>query len=260
MFISCSVFSQNIEVKYYQNSIISDEKLKNMPPEFRTSFLQNTFSYTLKYSNGISFYKNDDFDDDFYKRTGIQKQIFIIDEKITEEDEQGNKTISSGTLVDNVQTLKNKEHLFYKDIQNNKVFVEMNEGADVYQVIDRPFEWNWKITDETKKIAGYTCRKAISNLMGYHFEAWYTEDIPVSAGPEKFDGLPGLILYANSGGAEFVAYSVKVLDKPITINKPVLKVKHILSLKSLTEQPEKTKIKTENKTLHYLKRNYYQAK
>jgi GLPGLI family protein len=56
--------------------------------------------------------------------------------------------------------------------------------------------------------------------MGYYFEAWYAEEIPVNAGPEKFDGLPGLILYVKSGNNEYVADYVKFLDKPIEIKMP----------------------------------------
>lgn len=221
LFISCNVFSQNIEVKYYHNLIIESEKLNQTPLEYRMNFLQNTFSYTLIYSSGVSLYQNERFNDDFFERNGIEKRYFIHDEKVVEEDDLGNKVISTGHLVDNVERLKSKELLFYKDFENNKVLAELNDGMNTYRVVDKPFEWNWKITDETKIIAGYTCRKAVSNIMSYHFEVWYTEDIPVSAGPEKFDGLPGLILCAKAGKMEYIAYSIKFSESPITINKPV---------------------------------------
>lgn len=218
------VFSQNIEVKYYENHT-KPENLKQLPVDYEIRFLQNTFSYTLTYSNGISFYKNDDFDDAFYKKTGIKKQYFIHDEKVMEEDELGNKVISTGALIDNVQRLKSKELLYYKDFNNSIIMSELNDGVDTYQIIDKPFDWNWQITDEIKEIAGYSCRKAISNLMSYRFEAWFTEDIPVSAGPDKFDGLPGLILCLRIGGTEIIAYSIKFSDQPAVINKPVFKGK-----------------------------------
>jgi|SRR5690606_3641380 GLPGLI family protein len=230
------LFSQNLEVKYYMNSLTSDENLKKIPEELRTSFLQNTFSYTLTYSNGFSLYKNDEFDDEFYKKTGIKKNTFIHDEKVVEEDDLGNKSISTGILVDNTQLLKSKETLYYKDINNKEINYKFYNGEKTYNIIDKPFDWNWKITDETKEIAGYTCRKAISKLMGYHFEAWYTEDIPVSAGPEKFDGLPGLILYANSVGEEYIAYSIKNLEISPKIEKPVFSGKTYTFIEVMSEE------------------------
>lgn len=225
LFINYSIFSQNIEVKYYHNYIITPEKLSETPLELRMVFLQNVFSYTLISNGQISLYKNEKFDDNFLDHIGVKKQYFIHDEKVIEEDELGNKVINTGELVDNVERLKSKELLFYKDFENNRVLAELSDGMDTYNVVDKPFDWNWQISDETKEITGYTCRKAISNLMGYYFEAWYTEDIPVSIGPEKFDGLPGLILYVKAGNMEYIAYSIKLLENPVIINNPNFKRK-----------------------------------
>ena len=63
----------------------------------------------------------------------------------------------------------------------------------------------WKLQGETKNIGTYTCFKATlereveSDMEDGSKEmqtvtAWYTPQIPVSNGPEEFQGLPGLIL------------------------------------------------------------------
>ncbi len=60
---------------------------------------------------------------------------------------------------------------------------------------EEPYEKpNWEIADDTKDILGYTCQKATCMFRGRNYEAWFTMDIPVSNGPWKFAGLPGLIL------------------------------------------------------------------
>lgn len=62
----------------------------------------------------------------------------------------------------------------------------------------------WNITGETKQILGYTVQKAIVKAYGYtdpgsEFDygdaiAWFTTEIPFQTGPERYFGLPGLIL------------------------------------------------------------------
>lgn len=72
------------------------------------------------------------------------------------------------------------------------------EDADDYWVSDTSI-YSWKPADQFKSIAGYKCQKAIlqtadSNLI----TAWFTEEIPIPAGPLYLYGLPGLILeYQN---------------------------------------------------------------
>lgn len=43
-------------------------------------------------------------------------------------------------------------------------------------------------------ICGYECQKATCHWRGRDYVAWFTAAIPVSAGPWKFGGLPGLIM------------------------------------------------------------------
>ena len=60
----------------------------------------------------------------------------------------------------------------------------------------------WQITDEEKEIAGYKVRKATTDSYGdkgFEFYkrkaiAWFTTDIPIPTGPQRYYGLPGLIV------------------------------------------------------------------
>jgi len=54
---------------------------------------------------------------------------------------------------------------------------------------------DWKITDDTRTIAGFECRKATTIIMDSVFVvAFYTDQILTTGGPESFSGLPGMIL------------------------------------------------------------------
>lgn len=55
------------------------------------------------------------------------------------------------------------------------------------------FNWNIKHKD-TLKIGDFICNKATLDFRGRSYTAWYSTDIPLSYGPWKFSGLPGLII------------------------------------------------------------------
>lgn len=61
----------------------------------------------------------------------------------------------------------------------------------------------WSIMPERKQISGYTCQKAVATFRGRNWEAWFTHQIPVSDGPWKFHGLPGLILQVSDDQNHF---------------------------------------------------------
>lgn len=53
----------------------------------------------------------------------------------------------------------------------------------------------WKLTDETREIAGYQCYRANALLFdSIYIVAFYTDQILCKGGPESFNGLPGMIL------------------------------------------------------------------
>lgn len=52
----------------------------------------------------------------------------------------------------------------------------------------------WVITDKTDTVFNYPCKLATTVYAGRNYTVWFTLDIPVSDGPWKFHGLPGLIL------------------------------------------------------------------
>ena len=47
-------------------------------------------------------------------------------------------------------------------------------------------------------ISGYETQRATCQFRGRSYEAWFTPSIPISAGPNFFGGLPGLILELHS--------------------------------------------------------------
>lgn len=83
----------------------------------------------------------------------------------------------------------------YTDLGNGqRVSVQPFYGTDV-AISDSIPPIKWKLTDEFREVAGYSCRRANGLLMdSIYVVAFYTNDIRHSGGPESFSGLPGMIL------------------------------------------------------------------
>lgn len=87
-----------------------------------------------------------------------------------------------------------------------------------------PMSWEL-IPDSSSTILGYSCKYAVSNFRGRLWKVWYTEDIPLSYGPWKLHGLPGLIMEATVDSLiDFKLTSIKT-NQTNTIGK-VLKTRN----------------------------------
>jgi GLPGLI family protein len=76
----------------------------------------------------------------------------------------------------------------------------------------------WKILNQIKEVAGYICMKAVTvdTVKKQTITAWFAQDIPVQAGPERFFGLPGLILELDVNDGDVTIIASKVEFKKLT--------------------------------------------
>ncbi len=88
-----------------------------------------------------------------------------------------------------------QNNIVYTDLQGKTSIAQKTIYEEKFLVTDSTRKINWKITTETRDIAGYTCRRANAIIMdSIYVVAFYSDEIPVSGGPESFTGLPGMIL------------------------------------------------------------------
>lgn len=82
-----------------------------------------------------------------------------------------------------------------QDLQSKTVSTQREVFENTYVIKDTLRNLDWRISDETRQIAGFECRKAVTKICdSVYVVAFYTDQIAVSSGPESFGGLPGLIL------------------------------------------------------------------
>ncbi len=125
------------------------------------------------------------------------------------------------------------EEIVYTNIREGTSISKKALGVDDFLVSDSIKKMSWKLSGETQEVSGYNCRKATAQKIGTRMEvkmvngkmarsevadtsiyvAWFTTDIPVSAGPDLQGQLPGAILELNINNGRTVYKAVSVSDQ-----------------------------------------------
>ncbi|MCB9354771.1 MAG: GLPGLI family protein [Lewinellaceae bacterium] len=119
-----------------------------------------------------------------------------------------------------------------KDVYNIKRDFESNTIQDAIQLLGKTYVIEdtliapeWKILNDIKEVAGHVCMKAFleDTLKQQKITAWFALDMPLSAGPERLCGLPGLILEVDvNDGAMLISadkIDLRKLDKELNMPK-----------------------------------------
>lgn len=149
-------------------------------------------------------------EDSLSPRTTSKNMVLLI---------QGNKSKFLSEQQYNVDSLKTTDSKKTGMGDNSFLVVNSKEGLsfkyyffikDVYRVKEN-VKLNWELKPEKKYISTYLCRKATLKYKGRTWRAWYTQDLPIQAGPYIFRNLPGLIVYMEdfTGSYKFSLRSVK---------------------------------------------------
>ena len=96
-------------------------------------------------------------------------------------------------------------YLDYPEAGKITVVTELNRKGVEYVEDREPLAWEFR--DSVKTVLGYECHLAEADFRGRHWSAWYTLEVPVSAGPWKLWGLPGLICEAYDD-SHFFSYTL----------------------------------------------------
>ena len=110
----------------------------------------------------------------------------------------------------------------YKNYPTGQMTITDRISLQDYCYVDSLHTQTWTMGDSTREVLGYTCQQAMADFRGRRWTAWFATDIPISDGPWKLGGLPGLILEAYDEGQQHVFTAVgleRVKDEPIIFNR-----------------------------------------
>jgi GLPGLI family protein len=141
-------------IKKTLGNSIWDEMIKDKVPDFKTSY------YNLTFANNKSIYKFNAAPDNlkrFYR--GADQEVW------------------------------------YSDFNTGEYIIQKNIYGSNFNLEDSLLHIDWKFENEHRTIAGFDCRKAVGIIMdSVYVFAFYTDEITLTGGPCRINGLPGLIM------------------------------------------------------------------
>lgn len=113
---------------------------------------------------------------------------------------------------------RKSEFYVYRNFEKEKKTDIIEMLGKTYLVEDSLHAPVWKIGNQIKEVAGYVCMKAETEdpIKKQKITAWFAQDIPVPAGPERVNSLPGLILELDLNDGDVVIEAANVTFRPVT--------------------------------------------
>jgi len=109
-----------------------------------------------------------------------------------------------------------QDNIVYSDLEKDQGTSQKNIFDQLFLIQDSLRQIKWKITTETRTIAGFSCRRANAIIMdSIYVVAFYTDEILTSSGPESFTGLPGMILGISLPHEHISWFATKVEAIPV---------------------------------------------
>ena len=218
IFITNHCFAQNVH--FVKNGIIEFEKRSNMYALIKKRINTRNETYMQQ---AFDAYKKNNPQFKSAKSTlkfNSDKGLYKFEEEAVPAN---NNWLNSNPIAD----LKS---IIATDFKTETSTTQKSVYEATYLVKDSIRKINWKITDETRDIAGYECRRANAIIMdSVYVVAYYSNQIAVSGGPESFAGLPGMILGLALPHENITWFATKVTEVtvpekellPPTKGKPV---------------------------------------
>ncbi len=201
------------ERKINMHRNLPDPQMKSMVPEFRTD------KFELIFNESVSLFRS------------------VVDEEAPDPFANAGGGGGGGMRFNFRMPTANT----FTDIAKQKQYEERAFFEKEFLIVDSIKQYKWKLSEETKTIAKQLCKKATTMISAPQMRmrisiggsanntdttantprapketelvVWYAENIPVSFGPDSYNGLPGVIMEIDQDNGANVTTAVEVSTK-----------------------------------------------
>lgn len=200
------------ERKINMHRNLPDPQMKAMVPEFRTD------KFELIFNESVSLFRS------------------VVDDEAPDPFANAGGGGGGGMRMNFRMPTANT----YTDMAKQTQYEERAFFEKEFLIVDSLKQYKWKLSEETKTIAKQLCKKATTMITAPQMRmrismgggnntdsaatapvkpketelvVWYTENIPVSFGPDNYTGLPGVIMEIDQDNGATVTTAVEVSAK-----------------------------------------------
>jgi GLPGLI family protein len=111
------------------------------------------------------------------------------------------------------------ENIVFTNYQTQKSITQKLVYEETFLVEDSLRKIEWKLTPDTRVIAGFECRKAVGIIQdSIAVFAFYSDELLIPGGPESIHGLPGMILGMGVPRIHTTWFATKVEVNGVNLN------------------------------------------
>ncbi|TDB64571.1 GLPGLI family protein [Arundinibacter roseus] len=122
-----------------------------------------------------------------------------------------------GTSESGSYSWRQEDYIIFRDYEKESKVEIMEMLGKTYVIEDSLRAPRWKVLNQIKDVNGHVCMLAVTEdtVKKQKISAWFAHDLPISAGPERYFGLPGIILELDVNEGDFVITATNIELKPV---------------------------------------------
>ncbi|MET2986674.1 GLPGLI family protein [Aureibaculum conchae] len=200
----------SVNMSYAQESILNHKFIYNL------TYQSDSTNINSKQSEKMLLFTGND-GSIFQSYNGFVRDSMLLELK--------NNPEKQNSSLSNISSFPKTQFSFkiIKTFNHDSLIVFEKIFIDNFRYDESKENIKWEIKSDTMTINGFESQKATTFYAGRKYEAWFSSEIPISDGPYKFSGLPGLIIKISDVENHYVFELIEKVN--ISMTYPSLKTK-----------------------------------